>query len=156
MTTDAGGRADDASGNAGGPHDGRRDIERAVADLGERLPEALQPLARLAFNYLWSWMPGGPDVFRDMEPALWERSQANPRAMIETVPPRRLKELGEDRAYVARVAALAAQVDADLGRAPMAAGIAPTAPSPTSAPSSACTARCRSTAAGSACWLATC
>ena len=123
MTTDARGRADDASGDAGGPHDGRRDIERAVADLGERLPEALQPLARLAFNYLWSWMPGGPDVFRDMDPPMWERCQANPRAMIETVPPHRLKELGEDRAYVARVAGLAAQVEADLGRPPMAAGI---------------------------------
>ncbi len=124
MTTDARARADDTAGDARGPHDGRRDIERAVAELRERLPEALQALARLAFNYRWSWMPGGPDVFREIDPSLWERSHANPRAMIETVPPHRLRQLGEDRTYVARVAALAAQVAADLGRPPMAAGIA--------------------------------
>jgi hypothetical protein len=29
-----------------------------VADVAERLPDALQPPARLAFNYRWSWLPG--------------------------------------------------------------------------------------------------
>jgi starch phosphorylase len=122
MTTDT--HSLTGSRGAGGAYDGRRDVERAVADLAERLPDALQPLAWLTFNYRWSWMPGGPAVFRDMDPALWERSEGNPRAMIETLPPHRLKQLGDDRGYVARVAALAAQVEADLGRPPMAAGIA--------------------------------
>ena len=31
-----------------GPHDGRRDLDRAIAELAERLPEAMQPLAALA------------------------------------------------------------------------------------------------------------
>jgi glycogen phosphorylase len=106
------------------PDDGSRDVVQAVAELAERLPDALQPLAHLAFNYRWSWLPGGPQVFRDLDPQLWERSQGNPRAMIETLPPHRMKQLGSDRAYVARVAALAAQVEADLGRPPAAAGIA--------------------------------
>jgi glycogen phosphorylase len=122
MTTDA--RTLAGSRDLGGPYDGRRDMEHAVSELAERLPDALQPLALLTFNYRWSWTPGGPAVFRDMDPALWERSQGNPRAMIETLPPHRLKQLGDDREYVARVAALAAQVEADLGRPPMAAGIA--------------------------------
>ena len=31
---------------ATGPYDGRRDVERAVAELAERLPGILQPLAQ--------------------------------------------------------------------------------------------------------------
>jgi starch phosphorylase len=95
-----------------------------VADLGERLPDELQALARLAFNYRWTWARDGAAVFRDVDPPLWERAHANPRAMIERVPPHRLKQLARDSAYVARVAALAAEVDADLGRPPAAVGIA--------------------------------
>ena len=38
------------------PYPGHRDAMEAVAELAERLPEALQPLAALAFNYRWTWM----------------------------------------------------------------------------------------------------
>jgi starch phosphorylase len=103
--------------------DGSQDVERAVADLAERLPEALQPLARVAFNYRWTWMPGGAGVFRDMDPALWERGQGNPRAMIESLPPHRMQELADDPVYVGRAAALAANIAADLRRPPMAPAI---------------------------------
>lgn len=96
--------------------DGRRDVERAVADLAERLPAALQPLARLAFNYRWSWMYGGYAIFRDIDPVRWQRVQANPRTMIEAVPPHRLAELAGDSEYLLRVASLAAELDADLQR----------------------------------------
>ena len=99
-----------------GPHDGRRDMERAAAELGERLPGALQPLARLAFNYRWSWMRGGTAVFRDIDPARWERSQGNPRLTIEMVPPHRLQQLAASPDYIARLTSVAGQVDADLQR----------------------------------------
>jgi starch phosphorylase len=62
--------------------DARDDIDRAVAELAERLPAPLYPLARLAYDYRWSWAPGGVALFRDLDPALWERS-ANPRATID-------------------------------------------------------------------------
>jgi starch phosphorylase len=96
--------------------DGGRDIERAVSELAERLPNRLQRLAWLAFNYRWSWLPDGGAVFREIDPPLWERSLGNPRAMIEMVPPHRLRQLAADRAYRQRVAALASQVEADLWR----------------------------------------
>jgi starch phosphorylase len=107
-----------------GPHDGGRDLERAVAELAERLPDALRALARLAFNYRWSWIRGGAAVFRDIDPTRWERSHANPRAMIEAVGSRRLAQLAADPDYVARATALANQVEADLRRPPADVGIA--------------------------------
>ena len=59
-----------------GVHDGRRDLERAIAELAERLPEAVQPLAALAFNFRWSWMVGGGDLFHDIDPDAWRRGGA--------------------------------------------------------------------------------
>ena len=47
---------------------GGRDLERAVAELASRIPDALAPLAELAYNYRWSWMTGGEEVFRDVDP----------------------------------------------------------------------------------------
>jgi starch phosphorylase len=99
-----------------GIHDGRRDLERAVGELAERLPEAMQPLASLAFNFRWSWMVGGGDLFRDIDPDAWRRSGCNPRTVIEATAPRRFQELARDGAYVERVRAIADAVAADLRR----------------------------------------
>jgi glycogen phosphorylase len=41
---------------------GSSDINSAVEALRSRLPEPLAPLADLAYNYRWSWTPGGPEL----------------------------------------------------------------------------------------------
>ena len=97
-----------------GPHDGRRDLDRAIGELAERLPEPMQPLAALAFNYRWSWMVGGGALFHDIDPDAWRRSGCNPRAALEAAPPRRFQELARDGEYVGRLNAIAAAVRADL------------------------------------------
>jgi starch phosphorylase len=98
--------------------DGRQDVARAVAQLAERLPAPLAPLARLAFNYWWSWRPDGASVFREVDPALWRRSGCNPRFVLESAHPRRLAEAAARADYVARVQELAAALDAELRRPP--------------------------------------
>jgi len=103
-------------------HDGSRDLERAVAELRERLPEPLAALARLAFNYRWTWLPDGATVFSHVDPALWGRSGGNPRWLLEAAAPRRLRELAGDPGYVKRVAELAARFDEELARPPAALG----------------------------------
>jgi len=99
-----------------GAHDGRRDLERAIGELAERLPEVMQPLAALAFNYRWSWMVGGGDLFHDIDPDAWRRSGCNPRTVIEATAPRRFQELARDGGYVARMRAIVEAVAADLRR----------------------------------------
>ena len=47
---------------------GDDELSGRAADLAARLPEALAPLARIAFNYRWAWYPRGKEVFRAIDP----------------------------------------------------------------------------------------
>ena len=64
--------------------DGAEDVARSVAELAARIPEQLSPLARLAFNYRWSWTPGGPELFRRVDPDRYTLARENPiRLLLE-------------------------------------------------------------------------
>jgi starch phosphorylase len=105
--------------NSYGPNDGRRDMERVVFELAERLPDALKVLAAVAFNYRWSWMLGGGGLFHDIDPDAWRRSNCNPRYVIEATSPRRFQELARDEGYIRRVNEVSGAIAADLQRPPM-------------------------------------
>ncbi len=64
-------------------NDGREDVRRAVAELAGRLPDPLAPLARLAYNYRWSWLPGAPELFRAIDPERFEISGQNPVRLLQ-------------------------------------------------------------------------
>ncbi len=82
--------------------------------LLSRLPPALFPLGRLAYNYWWSWQPGGEEVFRAVDPDRWEACGHNPiRLLIESS---RLKEAAADQTLIARAAALEAALAAELAQ----------------------------------------
>ena len=85
--------------------DGSPDIDRAAADLAARLPAPLEPVARLAYNYLWSWWPGGADVFRMIDPDRWERelSQPDAPALRDVVGDPRARGRGRDAARSHRI-----------------------------------------------------
>lgn len=103
--------------------DGRHDIERAIAELAERLPAPLLPLAQVVYNYRWAWVSGAAAVFREIDPAIWRRSECNPRAVIESVPPQRLRELAERPEFVQRVVDLARSIAVDPARPPVTTAI---------------------------------
>ena len=64
-------------------NDGAIDVERAADRLARRLPDQLAPLARLAYNYRWSWLPGGPELFASIDPQRWELCLNNPVRLLE-------------------------------------------------------------------------
>jgi starch phosphorylase len=107
---------------------GQRDMERAIAELAERLPPPISALAGVAYNYRWSWTEGGSDLFRDMDPALWPRSGFNPRWLLEALAPPRLRELALDADFVQRVARIASELDADLRRRSISGRVPPDRP----------------------------
>jgi starch phosphorylase len=85
---------------------GSSDLRAAVAALRSRLPAPLAPLADLAYNYRWSWTPGGPELFAAIDPHRWDLCGGNPVRLIQEVHPDRLAALAEDDAFRARLAAL--------------------------------------------------
>jgi starch phosphorylase len=99
-------------------YDGHADVGRAAADLAERLPEPLGPLARLAFNYRWSWLPGGPELFAAVDAERFALCAQNPVRLLQESSALLLRRAAEDETLIARARELEELVTADLQRAP--------------------------------------
>ena len=107
---------------------GQNDLARAAAALASRMPEPLAPLARIAFNYRWSWLPGGPDLFEDIEPHRWALCAHNPVRMLQEVSASALERAAADAGLLARIAAAERAIAADLRRPPMEGVVDPDRP----------------------------
>jgi glycogen phosphorylase len=107
--------------------DGRADIERAIEELSERLPEPLAPLARLAYNYRWSWFPGGSELFASIDRERFELTLQNPVRLLQEASSRALRRAAADDDVVRSAHELEREVRADLER-PSSGGIDPDRP----------------------------
>ncbi len=95
---------------------GTADIARAADLLAAHIPEPLAGLARLAYNYRWSWTPGGPELFQSVDPDRWERCGENPVRLLLDADPALLERAAADADLPERIAAVQAEVAADLDR----------------------------------------
>ena len=77
-----------------------------------RLPEPLAPLQELAFNLRWSWDDRTRDVFRWVDPYLWDRTQHDPVQVLSLVARERLEALAKDNAFMSFLG----EIHADLRR----------------------------------------
>jgi starch phosphorylase len=78
------------------------EIENRAAQQ-TRLPAPLAPLERLAWNYWWSWAADGAEIFRDLEPEIWEECEYNPLQLLAKTSAYRLAEAATDPVYLERV-----------------------------------------------------
>ena len=102
---------------------GERDIDRAVAELEDGLPERLRPLARVAYDYRWCWAAEGAATFAAIDPERWVRSGCNPRRLLTETHRTMLERAARDAGCVERVERLARELAADRTR-PWRAGAA--------------------------------
>ena len=77
-----------------------------------RLPEPLAPLQELAFNLRWSWDERTRDLFRWVDPNLWEHTQHDPVQVLSLVERERLEALSRDTAFMSFLG----EIHADLRR----------------------------------------
>ena len=135
--------------------DGSADLAARAEGLAERLPESLRPLARVAYNYRWSWTARRRRPLPRHQPAplgaLGREPGALPRRPLAVHAGARGERSVDPRPRVWRSRRRWTPISRDRrGRDRGSRGR-----SRSSAPSSASTRRCRSTRAGSACSPAT-
>lgn len=72
-------------------------------NLNRELPDNLKSLDTISLNFAWSWLPGGADLFRDLDPALWEVCEQNPRRLLKSISELLLWQKSLDTDYIERL-----------------------------------------------------
>ncbi|MCW5961554.1 MAG: alpha-glucan family phosphorylase [Pyrinomonadaceae bacterium] len=68
--------------------------------LNRSLPENLKFLEELSWNFYWSWRPSAVNLFRDLDPQLWDEVEQNPRQLLRKIGGLRLWQRANDADYV--------------------------------------------------------
>jgi len=97
---------------------GDNDIALATAALAARIPGPLAPLARIAYNYGWSWVGDGEGdaIFAAIDPDRWSFVGHNPVQLLSGAPLERLLAAADDASLRARIHHLEALLQADMAR----------------------------------------
>lgn len=80
-------------------------------NVSPSLPTRLEPLRKLAYNLHFDWNVESKDLFRRLDPDLWESSHHNPVLMLGTISQSRLLEVVEDEGFLAQVDRAARQLE---------------------------------------------
>ncbi|NJR18890.1 MAG: glycosyltransferase family 1 protein [Calothrix sp. CSU_2_0] len=80
-------------------------------NVSPSLPSRLEPLRQLAYNLQWDWNVEAKDLFRRLDPDLWESSRHNPVLMLGTISQTRLTEVVEDDGFLAQMDRAAQQLE---------------------------------------------
>ncbi|MDH4016718.1 MAG: DUF3417 domain-containing protein, partial [Actinomycetota bacterium] len=107
---------------------GAEDLRRAADQLAARLPSALAPMARLAFNYRWSWCAGGDDLFRSIDAHRWEACGRNPVRLLQEARTDRIERAAADRELVRWAYSIEECIDGELSRPTSVGGVDATHP----------------------------
>jgi glycogen phosphorylase len=75
------------------------------------LPEALQPLLRVARNLRWSWDHAEIDLFRRLDRDLWETCNRNPVLLLGTVDQSILEAAAKDDSFMAHLKGVTDKLD---------------------------------------------
>lgn len=86
------------------------------------LPENLQALEKISWNYYWSWRPEGINLWRELDSTLWEKYKQNPRVLLKKIGGLRLWQKANDADYVAKVQKFAAEMEEYLSETPKSFG----------------------------------
>ena len=96
--------------------DGTRDLRRAVDRLARRLPEPLEDLAWISYNYLWSWTPGGNELFTALDDHRFQLAGENPVRFLHNLPERDLLRVATDQRYLESLDSVARRMEQELAR----------------------------------------
>ena len=68
-----------------------------------KLPENLKPLHEIAYNLWWTWNHRAIELFRMIDPKLWEISNHNPVKLLGMIPQEKLENLSKDEVFISQM-----------------------------------------------------
>lgn len=71
--------------------------------INKKLPERLKHLDTLSKNLWWCWNQEAIDLFRSIDPELWNTSKRNPIAMLDMISLKKYNELASNEEFTARL-----------------------------------------------------
>jgi starch phosphorylase len=74
-----------------------------IFNIVPKIPSELSALSELSQNYWFVWKQPVTDLFRDIDPKLWNESYHNPVWLLNHVPQARLTELSQNASYTHRL-----------------------------------------------------
>ena len=89
--------------------------EVVVYTVVPKLPERLDPLEEMAKNLWFCWNLEVIDLFRSIDPVLWEETGHNPLAMVSSLGNDRIKELLEDDGFLLEMDRITAEFKRYMG-----------------------------------------
>jgi len=75
------------------------------------LPEALQPLVRIAYNLRWSWDAGAVQLFLRLDRDLWEATGHNPVLLLGSIDQAVLEAAAHDDSFLAHLKGVVDKLD---------------------------------------------
>lgn len=79
------------------------------------IPQPLSFLETLSRNIWWCWHHDAVELFRRIDPRLWDQSGRNPIVFFTFLPQNRLEELAKDSSYLAHAERVRALFEAEVG-----------------------------------------
>ncbi|GAB7080243.1 alpha-glucan family phosphorylase [Megalodesulfovibrio paquesii] len=74
-----------------------------VFSVAPNLPQPLEPLRELAYNFWFSWNPRIEELFAQLDPRLWRETAKNPVLFLNRVPQNILQSVAVDENYLERL-----------------------------------------------------
>lgn len=98
------------------PATGRAPDKINAVDFASKrvLPPQLASLKKVSANFFWSWNPEGTRLFRDLDSALWDKCEQNPRLFLKRISGLRLWQRAADTDYVERLGQFTQKLNAYL------------------------------------------
>lgn len=75
------------------------------------MPARINRIYELAFNLWWSWTPLAQELYKVLDPQLWDAVNHNPVRFLSHVAPEKLEQAASDRHYLENYDAVLAQFD---------------------------------------------
>ncbi|MBS1715933.1 MAG: alpha-glucan family phosphorylase [Armatimonadetes bacterium] len=80
-------------------------------EVVRHLPEPLQPLTRLAYNYWWTWNHETRSMFRDIGKDLWDEVEHNPVELINRLSEDDVNRLSRDEVFQTKLSLCTKELD---------------------------------------------